>query len=389
MAIDNSIYGQGVGNFSAGFGQGNDLRRRRKDELAQKEQMLLAKQKQAMAESAQAAEMSQKKQMNDLDLTSRVAGSIKDQATYEQGLKLLAKQGVDVSGMSPQYNPDEVNMYHKSALSALEQFNQGNKDRDFNYGAQKDEKQFAYNQQKDGREFGLQREKFAFDKTDKNRGYDLSLAKEGLSREMFEADKMNKSQGMTLKEKELALMERDKTALQKYRDAKLEAMQKKSKDDSLSPDVKKTVETLATKNANKTSIANQIDAVMGGWDNLSDDQKVTQGRMLLKTLNSPEGADAIGVEEANRLGSKLEFAMGNFTNSNPTQFGRDLPGFKEQATNAAKFIRTGVDSNQKEIDRAMGRQAQQPPPQAIPDANALNQLPDDELMRMYKQMGGK
>lgn len=138
-----------------------------------------------------------------------------------------------------------------------------------------------------------------------------------------------------------------------------ESKSKNSNGEKLPIDKKKVVETLASKNANKLSIANQIDAVMGGWDKLSEDQKVTQGRMLLKTLNSPEGADAIGTEEANRLGSKLEFALGNFTNSNPTQFGRDLDGFKAQAINASKFIKQGVKSNKSEIDQAMGRQTPQ------------------------------
>lgn len=120
-------------------------------------------------------------------------------------------------------------------------------------------------------------------------------------------------------------------------------------------DQKKVVETLATKNANKIAIKNQIDAVMSNWDDLSDDQKVASGRQLLKTLNSTEGADAIGSEEANRLGSKLEFAMGNFTNSNPTQFGRDLSGFAEQARNTAKSIGSAVDKNQERVNELMGR----------------------------------
>lgn len=125
--------------------------------------------------------------------------------------------------------------------------------------------------------------------------------------------------------------------------------------DKLPIDKKKVVEGLATKNANKTAIKNQIDSVISQWDNLSEDQKVASGRQLLKTLNSTEGADAIGTEEAKRLGSKLEFAMGNLTNGNPIQFGRDLQGFKEQAMNTSKAIEDAVLSNQKIIDQNMGR----------------------------------
>lgn len=129
----------------------------------------------------------------------------------------------------------------------------------------------------------------------------------------------------------------------------------KRKFENMPEDTKVTITDMAKKNVSKLGIANQIDSVMSAWDSYSDDQKLAQGRMLLKTLNSPEGADAIGAEEANRLGSKLEFAMGNFANSNPTQFGRDLKGFKEQAQNAAKNLKNTIKANQKIINEAYGR----------------------------------
>lgn len=118
-------------------------------------------------------------------------------------------------------------------------------------------------------------------------------------------------------------------------------------------DQKEMVQDLSKKNASKYSIANQIDATLKGWDSLSDDQKLTQGRQLLKTLNSQEGADAIGAEEANRLGSKLEFALGNFTNSNPTQFGRDLEGFKKQAELTSTAIKNAIGSNGMIVNNIM------------------------------------
>lgn len=122
----------------------------------------------------------------------------------------------------------------------------------------------------------------------------------------------------------------------------------------LPEDQKNVITKLSEKNAAKIAIANQIDAVMGNWEKLDDDQKVTQGRQLLKVLNSSEGADAIGSEEAKRLGSKLEYAMGNFTNSNPMQFGRDLPGFSENAKNTSLGLKSGISANQKIINDAYG-----------------------------------
>lgn len=162
---------------------------------------------------------------------------------------------------------------------------------------------------------------------------------------------------------------------------------------------KKTIENLSTKNANKVSIKNQIDAVMSKWDSLSNDQKLASGRQLLKTLNSTEGADAIGAEEANRLGSKLEFAMGNLTNSNPVQFGRDLDGFAEQARNTSKAIGTAIESNRgimKSIDAGRGIPSQSTPGKTAPTKKAdkvvqdfanANKLSYDQALSILKKRG--
>lgn len=140
---------------------------------------------------------------------------------------------------------------------------------------------------------------------------------------------------------------------------RIKKMQDRSKPENsfkaLPVEKQKVIEGLGTKNANKIAISNQIDSVMNNWDNLSDDQKVTQGRQLIKVLNSTEGADAVGSEEAKRLGSKLEFAMGNLFNSNPVQWGRDLEGFKEQANLTSKGIKGAIKSNNSSIDEAYGR----------------------------------
>lgn len=127
--------------------------------------------------------------------------------------------------------------------------------------------------------------------------------------------------------------------------------------EALPLDSKKMVESLATKNADKIGIKNQIEAVLNNWDNLPDDQKVFAGQQLIKTLNSAEGKDAVGVDERRVLAGKLEFAKGNFTNSNPTQFGRDLIGFKTQAENVAKSMGTAIKSNQGVIDKHLGRKS--------------------------------
>jgi hypothetical protein len=205
---------------------------------------------------------------------------------------------------------------------------------------------------------GREKELFEFDKTQRNSKTDPMSEESKMAQDL--ARKMG-YQGDVSK-LTAAQFERVSPVLSKMFDAQqskvLKSMANKSDTttgEKLPIDKKKIVENLATKNANKIAIANQIDSVLSIWDTLDDEQKLAQGRQMLKTLNSPEGADAIGAEEANRLGSKLEFAMGNFTNSNSTQFGRDLEGFKEQAFNTSKGLKGAIQLNQGIIDREIGR----------------------------------
>lgn len=261
----------------------------------------------------QKAEM--EKRLQQLDLTSRLTGAVKDQATYDQAIQTAGQYGLDTSKFPKLYDPNLVKQYQMMSLTAKEQLQN-----------QMDQQKFEFDQQKN-----------AMDNKFKEKDYNY------------------KDKDFTLREKELYSRSADRKAT---RDE--QRFQAGLRGDLIPLDQKKLVENLSSKNANKLSIKNQIESVMSTWDDLSEDQKVATGRSLLKTLNSTEGADAIGSEEANRLGSKLEFALGNLTNSNPLQFGRDLEGFKTQANAAAKNIGVAVDSNQQIVDQAMGRRPQAP-----------------------------
>ncbi len=189
----------------------------------------------------------------------------------------------------------------------------------------------------------------------------------GLKKEAAEADRLTKGlikndQGLLTLSPEMAEAKSAETALKKAQAEKLlsEAGYLKRKPigstkpqpyEKLPQDQQKVVDSLGVKTASKIAIANQIDSALESWDSLPDDQKLMQGRQLIKVLNSTEGADAVGTEEARRLGAKLEFAMGNLFNSNPVQFGRDLPGFKEQAALTSKAIRNAVKANEQEVER--------------------------------------
>ncbi len=126
--------------------------------------------------------------------------------------------------------------------------------------------------------------------------------------------------------------------------------------DALPPPNQEIIKDLAKSNANKISIANAIHAVVApeNWSQLTEDEKLQQGRQLIKTLNSTEGKDAVGAEEAKRLAGKLQYAVGNFTNDNPVQFGRDIEGFVNDARITHDGIVRGVQANEAEIEKRYG-----------------------------------
>lgn len=118
----------------------------------------------------------------------------------------------------------------------------------------------------------------------------------------------------------------------------------------------KQIEVLAGKIGTKQSIKNQLDSTLEVLrsPDIPEDQKITSGRTLLKILNSAEGADAVGAEEAKRLGSFLEYKMGNFTQ--PGSFiGRDLDKFIEQVDLNSKALGQALERGKSDIDTLYGR----------------------------------
>ena len=164
------------------------------------------------------------------------------------------------------------------------------------------------------------------------------------------------------------------------RKEQLEKLTKENNQPSKLPvEDQKVVETLATKNAGKISIANQIDSYLTEFQKAPDKAtKLRVGGQMLKVLNSPEGADAIGVEEARRLGDALDFQMFNVFGAGP-MFGRDLGGFESQVKSTSEAVKGGVKTNQAEISRLTGRGAK---PAATRDYNSMS---DAELEALLQQ----
>jgi len=134
----------------------------------------------------------------------------------------------------------------------------------------------------------------------------------------------------------------------------------KAKFDRMPEDQKQLIEGLSKKNASKVTIASQIDATLKNADKLPEDQKLMQYRQMIKVLNSTEGQDAVGAEEAKRLAGYLEYRLGNVTE--PGAFwGRDLPGFEEQAKQTSSALKSAMKTNQGLIDKSFGRTAPNSP----------------------------
>ncbi len=151
-----------------------------------------------------------------------------------------------------------------------------------------------------------------------------------------------------------------------------------------------TVSKMADKNASKNAIANSLQAGLEAMQaEQNEDVKIKLGESLLKTLNSPEGVDAIGAEEAKRLGGLLQFKKFNMFEPG-SMFGRDVPEFEGQLGATVDYLREGVKKNQKEIDSAYesaGVNAPQRGPQAKRDGDGGKTKEWDGVV--YKVVGGE
>lgn len=117
---------------------------------------------------------------------------------------------------------------------------------------------------------------------------------------------------------------------------------------NLPKDKLEQVDAMGKKQASVVAINNEIKAAYEQLSNpnLSEDDKIKVGQGLLKTLNSTQGSDAVGAEEAKRLGSYLEYKIGNLTG--PGSFiGRDLDQFARQVgLTSQKLDRTALLNDQ-------------------------------------------
>lgn len=113
--------------FGAGMVQGEDGKmqfdqQKTLGQLAQVNPQKAFEFQEQMSQVALEKEQQQrKKQLEQLDLTSRLLGSVSDQSTYEQAMMTARKMGLDVDGLPRTYDPGFVRTAQLQSLSAKEQ----------------------------------------------------------------------------------------------------------------------------------------------------------------------------------------------------------------------------------------------------------------------------
>lgn len=143
------------------------------------------------------------------------------------------------------------------------------------------------------------------------------------------------------------------------------------------------VKDLSRKNAQKLSIANQISGdlkqyrLARGMDEngnpipgakVDNDRALKIANGMVKTLNSKEGADAVGTEEAGRLATAIQFQVNPLNLKGGQRIGRDFEAFDQQIGDTYTGITNGIAANRAEIDRAYGRQPQAPAQPNAPES---------------------
>lgn len=404
MGIDSSIYGQQspdlLGNFQKGLSISNSM----KDQKRQDQQAL------AQQQEAQQKALAEQKQ-KEVQLLARSGRGVKDQAGYDTLLKTAKFMGHDITQLPPQWGADAQGMIASLASNELgvdKQIGIETDAKQFDYTKNKDDRSFGMDKQK----FGLDQQKFGLDKTKANRDYATKLAEMGLTTEQFEETKNQNAVKNTLAGRELDLLNREKTAKEKL----LESNLAKKSAEKMSPGQAK-MDTEFAKDYDQWTSGGaknarlEIDKLKGVLGNLSNNSVTTGGltgmfpdRMtssnLLKTRADVQSSimtslrELLGPAFTEKEGQRVitnTWNEADTTENNITRVQRLVQSLENQANDkdqkaqyfSAKGSTLAGYGAQSPQQQTSGQQ------QAIPDSNALNQLPDDELMKMYKQMGGQ
>lgn len=272
-----------------------------------------AAQKKAQEETRKAV---RQEHLDRLDLRARILPNATDEASYQTSLRRLKALGDDLDGLEPEFDADQVKSHIGEVLS--------HKDR-------------------------LELEHKAEDDRIKKEGADLA---KGNAEETKRHNQAMEGIGRT---------NANKVPAGALKNAEFNALPVESQE---------IVKDLSKKNAQKLSIANQIAgdlkqyrAARGIDENgqpipgvkPDNDRALKIANGMVKTLNSKEGADAVGAEESGRLATAIQFQTNPLNLKGGQRLGRDFEAFDTQIGDTYNGIMGGIEANKAEIERAYGR----------------------------------
>lgn len=167
----------------------------------------------------------------------------------------------------------------------------------------------------------------------------------------FNSDKLSqelglKTQGLDLDAAKLA---------ETIRNNKAKESLESSKPDRIDPNTPEQIfiKSAVPKMSGKQSILNTLKSTLEEYNqalNRGDEEAAyTIGARALKTINSPEGADAIGVDEAKRLGSQLNMFRTPFQIPGDYGIGRKLPEFGKSLEDNINVLQKSIDESVSQI----------------------------------------
>lgn len=288
-----------------------------------------AAQKKAEEETRKAT---RQEHLDRLDLRARILPNATDETSYQTSLRRLKALGDDLDGLEPEYNADQVKGHIGEVLS------------------HKDRLELEHKADED---------KAKADEVIRKKDEDKETNRHNVAMEGIGRTNANKVPA---------------------------GLQKNAEFNALPVESQEIVKDLSKKNAQKLSIANQIagdlkqyraargldengQAIPGAKPDNDRALKIANG--MVKTLNSKEGADAVGTEEAGRLATAIQFQTNPLNLKGGQRLGRDFEAFDTQIGDTFNGIMGGIEANKAEIERAYGRKpAGQPPAPNTPPAPA-------------------
>lgn len=143
--------------------------------------------------------------------------------------------------------------------------------------------------------------------------------------------------------------------------------------DHLPEGYKQRVSVLSTKQANRSSMINKMKSSLAELQRIKDPKaKWDYAKTQLKMLNSPENPDAVGKEEAERVGANLDnFRFSDvFVGSNP--FGKNFKAYEDMIQSQINAMEGNYKADQAEID-SIARQY--PAPRGVANPGLTNPSP--------------